>query len=164
MSKRTTVVVMVASVLAVLLGVGGYALGAATAATEDEAASVRNDAQAEAFEEARSSAKDEALARGLRAGQEAGDRAGELAGSDAGQGAGSSSANAEVAAAAAAAEAAERAQNCGAPLFVTGYCPTDEEIAQENQAEALCGPGTASGHEQAAAQGIDCGPIPPIRP
>ena len=157
-------VLLVASVLALVLGVGGYALGAATAPTEDEAASARNNAQAEAFEEARSSAKDEALARGLRAGQKAGDRAGELGGSDAGQGAGSSSANAEVAAAAAAAEAAERAQNCGAPLFPDSSCPTNEEIAQENQAEALCGPGSASGQEQAAAEGIDCGPAPPIRP
>jgi type II secretory pathway pseudopilin PulG len=33
------------------------------------------------------------------------------------------------------AQATERAENCGAPLFVNGYCPTDEQIATENQAE-----------------------------
>jgi hypothetical protein len=66
---------------------------------------------------------------------------------------------AEAAAAAqvaAEAEAAERAANCGAPLFVEGYCPTDEEIARENAAESLCGPGTAAGEAEAAELGIVC--------
>jgi hypothetical protein len=54
------------------------------------------------------------------------------------------------------AQAAERAANCGAPLFVSGYCPTDDEIARENSAESLCGPGTAEGKQQAAEQGIQC--------
>ena len=53
------------------------------------------------------------------------------------------------------AQAAERADNCGAPLFVTGYCPTDEEIAYESQAESLCGGGD---YEQAQAEGVACFP------
>ena len=93
----------------------------------------------------------EGLDRGLRAGQVVGRRTGQLAGAAAGDGAGSDSAGAELAAA----EAAERAENCGATLFPDDVCPTDEEIAAENQAEAVCGPGD---YEQAAALGIDCGP------
>jgi hypothetical protein len=50
----------------------------------------------------------------------------------------------------AALEAAERARNCGAPLFVDGYCPTDEEIAAENQIESVCG------SRDDAELGIDC--------
>jgi hypothetical protein len=52
--------------------------------------------------------------------------------------------------------AGERAKNCGAPLFVNGYCPTDEEIEREGDAEALCGPGTAKGRREAAERGIQC--------
>jgi len=69
------------------------------------------------------------------------------------------------AAAAAAAEAAqqaaiqaraqERAANCGAPLFVDGYCPSDEEVAAGGQSESLCGGGL---YEEARAQGIACFP------
>jgi hypothetical protein len=68
---------------------------------------------------------------------------GRLAGAEIGAKDGGSDAQAQLAAiqqqqveaeqAAAAAEAAERQANCGAPLFVEGYCPTDEEIAQESQ-------------------------------
>jgi hypothetical protein len=53
-------------------------------------------------------------------------------------------------------EARERAANCGAPLFVDDYCPTDAEVALEAQAESLCGPGTLEGREQAAALAIQC--------
>lgn len=54
--------------------------------------------------------------------------------------------------------AAERARNCSVPLFPDGACPTDAELAAEQQAERLCGGGH---HDQAAALGIDCGvPVP----
>lgn len=53
--------------------------------------------------------------------------------------------------------AAQRSRNCGAPLFPEDSCPTDAELAAEQQAEALCGGGH---YDQAAALGIDCGPVP----
>ena len=143
--------------IAALVGAGGYALGAATAPTEDDAVSAREDARAESYAEAKATANDEAQALGFEAGKEVGSRSGELVGTGAGDAEGSGSASAELAAA----EAAERAENCGAPLFVEGYCPTDEEIAYENQAESLCG---GRHYDEAAAQGIDCGPGTSPRP
>jgi hypothetical protein len=142
---------------AIACAASGYAIGTATAPTADDAAAATSKAHEEALVESRSGAHDEALDRGLRAGAEAGRQAGKAAGREEGTGAGSSSADAELAAA----EAAERAANCGAPLFVTGYCPSDEEIAAENQAESLCG---SANYEEAAAQGIDCGPGTSPRP
>lgn len=62
----------------------------------------------------------------------------------------------EEAEAAAQAEAEERAANCGAPLFVEGYCPTDEEIEQESLAESLCGPSDPALAEEAEQYGIEC--------
>jgi hypothetical protein len=147
------IAIAAACVAAIGCAIGGYAIGSSSATTEEDAVSAREDARAEAFAKAKASAYAEARARGHVAGQTAGRRSGELAGTNAGNAEGAGSASAELAAA----EAAERAENCGAPLFVTGYCPTDEEIARENQAEALCGPGTEAGREQAAAMGIDCG-------
>ena len=38
-------------------------------------------------------------------------------------------------------------------MFSEGYCPTDEEVAAENEAESLCGGGH---YEEAARRGIDC--------
>jgi len=149
--------IIIGLVAALACAAGGYAIGAASAPTTDDAAAATTEAHDDAFSESRSSAHDEALDRGHQAGEEAGRQAGEAAGKQAGQGAGASSADAELAAA----EAAERAANCGAPLFVTGYCPTDEEIAAENQAESLCG---GAHYEEAAAQGIDCGPGTSPRP
>jgi hypothetical protein len=151
MSKR--VLGLAAVLVAIACAAGGYAIGAANAPTEDDAAAARDDAYDEAFGDAEADARQSAHARGLVAGKKVGTHAGEAAGTDAGGASGSDSADAELAAA----EAAERAENCGAPLFVTGYCPTDEEIARENQAEALCGPGTEEGREEAAAMGIECG-------
>jgi hypothetical protein len=52
-------------------------------------------------------------------------------------------------------EAAERSRNCDEPLFVEGYCPTDEEVEYESKAESLCGGGK---HEQAKAEGVACFP------
>jgi len=34
------------------------------------------------------------------------------------------------------AEQAERAENCGAPLFVDGSCPTDERLSVEGRVDA----------------------------
>ena len=53
------------------------------------------------------------------------------------------------------AEKAQRAKNCDEPLFVEGYCPTDEEVEQEGKAESLCGGGD---YERAKAEGIPCFP------
>jgi len=98
------------------------------------------------------------MKQGKRAGVAAGERRGNaVGGSDAeAELAAAAEAEAEAAEAAALAETQERAANCGAPLFVDDYCPTDEEIARENSAESLCGPGTAAGREQAAELGIQC--------
>jgi colicin import membrane protein len=156
-------VIVIASVAGIASAAGGYALGASTAPTEEDAISAKENARADAFDQSLADSRDAAHPRGLQAGQRAGGQAGEAAGTEAGAADGSDSASAELAAAeaaaaeqAAAAEAQERAANCGAPLFPDDYCPTDEEIALENQAEALCGPGTAAGREQAAELGIQC--------
>jgi hypothetical protein len=150
-------VIVMTSVAGIASAAGGYALGASTAPTEEDAISARENAREEAFDQSVATSRDAAHSRGLQAGQRAGGRAGEAAGTEAGAADGSESASAELAAA----EAAERDRNCGAPLFVTGYCPTDEEIAAENQAEALCG---GAHYGEAAAQGIDCGPGTSPRP
>lgn len=62
----------------------------------------------------------------------------------------------EEAEAAAQAEAEERAENCGAPLFVEGYCPTDEEIEQENLAESVCGSPDPESAAEEELYGIEC--------
>ena len=116
-----------------------------------------------ASEEASELAYSRSLERGRAEGQRTGALRANQLGTGQGLTRGSEHADAELArieaaeaAAAAAAEAAERAANCGAPLFVEGYCPTDEEIARESAAESLCGPGTAEGAAEAARLGISC--------
>ena len=104
--------------------------------------------------------------RGRLAGRAQGARQGRRAGHGRGRAAGAGAVERRQAAIAEAeaaerqrlaeAEAAERAANCGAPLFVDGYCPTDEEIEREGNAESLCGPGTEEGRREAAALGIQC--------
>jgi hypothetical protein len=126
-------------IIAVACGLGSFELGRENAPTATDASIKQASARQEAFDKAFSSAHQIARHDGEKAGRAAGTRAGHLAGERMGRSDGSSEAGAELAAAQAAAEAAERARNCGAPLFVEGYCPTDEEIAQENRAEAICG-------------------------
>ncbi len=53
-----------------------------------------------------------------------------------------------------AAEAREQSSNCNAPLFAAGACPSDVEVAAEQQAERLCG---GARYDEAAELGIDCG-------
>jgi hypothetical protein len=146
--------------------VGGYALGAADAPTMEES----EQAELQAFTEARRGAFETAFERlrqrGHTSGLEEGQSQGQAAGARRGTGAGEAAAQAELTEIAAAeaeaerqaalAEAQERIENCGAPLFVDGYCPTDEEIELESQAESLCGPGTAEGAAEAAELGITC--------
>jgi hypothetical protein len=154
-TRRRTLIIgtaIIALVFAIGLGAGVLA-----SSTEDEAEKIRSEAFDVAFTEARDAAHEEGMERGLEAGRSAGVRAGRLAGATAGDDAGADSAAGELAAA----EAAERAANCGAPLFPDDVCPTDEEIAAENQAESLCGSGQ---YEEAAALGIDCGPGTSPRP
>jgi hypothetical protein len=145
---------------------GGYLIGTSQAASTDDAAEAQERAHAEALADARTEARAAAHERGLEAGLKEGRDAGARVGTRRGKASGEAEAGSELAqtaeAQAAAAERAaleevrERAANCEAPLFVEGYCPTDEEIARENQAESLCGPGTAEGRREAAALGIQC--------
>jgi hypothetical protein len=145
---------------------GGYLLGSSKAASADDAAEARELAHANALADAQAEAHAAAHDRGFEAGSEEGRAAGARAGDRRGKASGQAEANAVLAEAAeseaaAAEEAAleevrERAANCGAPLFVDDYCPTDEEMAREHQAESLCGPGTAEGRREAAALGIQC--------
>lgn len=121
--------------LAILVGVAGFAIGKANAPTEADASAEQVQAHTSSLQEARASAIEAAQSRGLVAGRRAGRRAGSSEGANAGDSAGSSAASDQLAAS----EAAQRASNCGAPLFVNGYCPTDAEIQQENQAEANAG-------------------------
>jgi hypothetical protein len=142
----------------------GYLIGSSSAPSVEDAGKQR----ASAFVSARKDAMDVAYRRsaaqgrhsGIRAGRRSARRSGEAKGGNAGEG----GANAELAAIAdseAQAEAEERAENCGAPLFVDGYCPTDAEIEQEGLAESLCGPGDEAHAIEAAEQGIQCRPTIP---
>ncbi len=160
--RRLAAVSLLALVVVAAFAAGGHALGERDAVTQQEAVESRREARLAAADKAERDAFAASRARGRRAGFKEGRSAGQRRGNTRGQAAGSARADeraAELAAAqaqaAAEAEAAERARNCGAPLFVPGYCPTDEEIAAENQAESLCGPGH---YEEARAQGISCFP------
>lgn len=122
-------------VIAILCAIGGYAIGKANAPTDQDAEVARAQAHTSSLGEARARALAAARSRGLAAGRQTGQREGSETGHKAGSQAGSSAASSQLAAS----QAAQRAQNCGAPLFVTGYCPTNAEIQQENQAEANAG-------------------------
>ena len=116
-----TVAIAAVSVAVFACAAGGYALGAAGAPTEDDAASARVDGRAEAFEESLTSTRDAAHARGLQAGEKAGSQAGELAGTDSGDADGSTSANADLAAAEAAEIAASTPPLTTLPDGQPGY-------------------------------------------
>ena len=148
------------------LGVAGYALGQANTASKAEA----SEAQRRAFNIAFSAGEDQGrrigVARGVAKGKREGRTAGRRAGARRGLAAGQTAAGQRRQQQAEAVEQQrqqqidsnrkERESNCNAPLFADGYCPTDEEVEQESDAESLCGPGTAEGREKAARQGIDC--------
>jgi len=141
--------------LGVACAVGGFIIGSASAPSRADAEHVRAEAYSDSFGEARTASFASSRARGFRSGRVSGQREGTSDGARRGSGVGAQDADEQLLAAVRA-RAAERAANCNAPLFVTGYCPTDAEVAQENQAESLCGPGTAAGREQAARLGIQC--------
>ena len=155
--------ILVGGLLVLAGGLAGYLIGAGQAPDQAEADAASAEAREVAFDDARELAYSRSLKRGRAEGLRTGALRGDQLGAGQGLTRGSEHADAELvrieeaeAAAAAAAEAAERAANCGAPLFVEGYCPTDEEIAQESAAESLCGPGTAEGAAEAARLGITC--------
>jgi hypothetical protein len=163
-SRRLLIALLVFGALG--LGAAGYGVGAVTAPTDSDAARERQDAERSAFTSSSRRAHAAARREGLRAGRQLGMRRGRKLGRRRGLKAGQQVAERRRAEQAQAAEAQrqqeidqranERAENCNAPLFVEGYCPSDEEVETENQAESLCGPGTEEGRRQAAEQGIDC--------
>jgi hypothetical protein len=165
MSKRRITGVLLGVVVAAGAAVGGYVTGRADSPTREEAERSGAIAEQRAFSSAYARAEARGKARGLVVGRNQGEKRGRRVGRRRGFAAGkkrAEQARAEAAAAVEAerqaaieAQAAERAENCGAPLFVEGYCPTDEQIAAENQAETLCGGGH---YEEARAQGVACFP------
>ena len=157
---RVPALFAVAAALVAVLAVSGYFLGRTAAPGPDEASSVRTGAARAASREAELVAyrrgQLQGRARGLVAGRQAGRKRGSTKGREAGEQR-LAAIQQQRAAAAAAAEAAERRRNCGAPLFAEDYCPTDEEIAQENDIEGLCGPGTEAGKQEALKKyGVRC--------
>jgi hypothetical protein len=160
--------VRIALVVALVLGIGaaGLALGSNEAPNAGDAESAEKAAYRLALKDAAVEAHEESVPHGREAGLQVGERRGADVGHADGQRAGHTAVErrldaiaeqeAQAAAEAAAAEATERAANCGAPLFTEGYCPTDEEIELENNAESLCGPGTPEGRAEAAELGIQC--------
>ncbi len=147
----------------VLLGLaaaGGFLLGQDDAPTKTDAAMDRKQSFGSAMKTSFAVAFPEAKSQGAKAGLKKGRKSGEKDGGAVGSEKGAENAQdeldliaAEQARLAAEAEAAERAANCGASLFVEGYCPTDAEIQQESDAETYCGGGD---YETAAALGIEC--------
>jgi hypothetical protein len=146
-------------------GAGGYLAGRSTAPTRGDAQRAEARAERIAFERTRRQSHARAYRRAVVRGQRDGERRGRRLGAKRGRVAGERAAQERQLQEAAAAEATrqeeiqsrarERAKNCNAPLFADGYCPTDEEVEQEGQAESLCGGGK---YEQARAQGIACFP------
>jgi hypothetical protein len=149
MKRRLGITIAGVVILAVAVGVAGYLVGSSRAPTPQDAVRARSEAHRSSFARALATAHDAARQRGLAAGRATGVKSGTAVGSSRGGAAGSDAANAQVL-------AAQRARNCNAPLFAPGSCPTDAQVAYENQAENLCGSGTAAGREQAARLGIQC--------
>jgi hypothetical protein len=166
MNLRTTLLGLVAIALVAAASTAGYLLGHSRTPDRSDAASARKLAFSTRAHRAEASTRRVARSKGIQAGLAEGRTSGKTAGERHGAGEGEAQAQAELAAQAEAAaeaerqaaleEVQERSANCGAPLFTNGYCPTDAEVEQENQAEALCGPGTAAGEAQAAKLGIQC--------
>jgi hypothetical protein len=130
--------IAIAAVAGIAAAAGGFLIGSASAPTKEEASRIRSEAYTESLADARTASLASSRIRGLEAGRASGQREGARDGARRGAGVGSEDADAQLLAAVRA-RAAERAANCGAPLFVSGYCPTNAEIQQENQAEANAG-------------------------
>jgi hypothetical protein len=164
-ARRITALTAGAAVIVGLAAGLGFVLGSDAAPTDEQARAERRQGFAAALEDAKSEALQRSRPRGLIAGRKVGQAEARRVAKRRGSSDGSSEAEAKLAAiaqeeaeAAARAEAEERAENCGAPLFTPGYCPTDEEIEQEGLAESLCGPGDPALEQEAAEQGIQCRP------
>ena len=160
---RALLIVLGFLLVLALAATTGFAIGSSSAAGRDEAAAMRKQSYRAAFRDSRSDAMAKARRAGVASGLARGAARAMSAGAQRGTRIGSAEAEGELeriatqeAEAAAQAEAEERAANCGAPLFVEGYCPTDEEIEQENLAESLCGPGDPVLAEEAELHGIRC--------
>lgn len=163
--KRTLTLLVVLAVVAGI-SVGGYLVGHSRAPTGADAggakANTRVAAHELAYRKAFDTSRGVAYETGVKEGRDRGRRLGRKLGTRDGESevARRTAALAEDAANSRLAtirnRANERAKNCGAPLFVDGYCPTDAEIEQENNAESLCGPGTVEGKREAARLGIQC--------
>ena len=146
--------------LALLAGSVGYINGSRTAPNLADAQKAFDKAYKSAFEKNRQSALETSMKAAFKAGANNGENEGQKNGGKFGYAEGRKAAEQEVAriaaeqaAAQAAAEEAERRANCGAPLFVNGYCPTDAELQYEMDAETYCGGGL---YAEAAARGIQC--------
>jgi hypothetical protein len=118
-------------------GAIGFLVAFAFASSDSEARQAKAASFRLARKQAQASAFRRAAVRGRQAGIKVGRQSAKWEAGTQGRQNGEAEAEAQLAAIAAAeAEAQERAENCGAPLFVEGYCPTDAEIEQEDQAES----------------------------
>jgi hypothetical protein len=147
----------------VAAGAIGFALGSSAAPDQQEADDARVESFRAAFTSSKAAAFGQARRRGVTKGLKQGRARAERVGLRRGDDAGAKEAGVvlaeiaqEEAEAAAQAEAEERAENCGAPLFVEGYCPTDEEIEQENLAESVCGSPDPESAAEEELYGIEC--------
>lgn len=151
--------IAIAVLLAVAAGALGYLVGKDSAPDDAEARLAQNLAYARAMPVAERSAYLPARRSGFKVGLARGARSGATLGTRRGGSAGDNAAKAEErriaeeqeAIEAAEREAAEQAaaeaetetetRYCNVPLFIDGYCPTQAEIEQENQAEGEAGIG-----------------------
>ncbi len=159
MNRKRWIAMALAAVVGLAVA-GGFLLGQDAAPTKADAAKDRKQSFGTAMKTSFAAAFTKARTHGVKSGLKKGRKSGEKEGGAAGSEKGAEKAQdeldliaAEQARLAAEAEAAERAANCGAPLFVEGYCPTDAEIQQESDAESYCGGGD---YETAASLGIEC--------
>ena len=134
--------------VALLIGIGGYGVGASTAPTPEEAAEVERDRFRDARERALRSSFVEAKARGLRAGAKKGRDAALRKGRTAGGSAGSSDADIELAAIA----EEEAAKGIPSDLAPGEYLPPIPPGATEPNPTELCNQAPIS----AAALGYSC--------
>lgn len=155
MNRAFVVTIVVVGLLAA--GTIGYLVGANAAPDDAEARLAQSAAYARALPSAERSAYLQARRTGVQAGIDAGMRRGERLGARRGKSAGEDAAKAEEkrlaeereaieiaereAAEQATAEAEAETRYCNVPLFIDGYCPTQAEIEQENQAEGEAGIG-----------------------
>jgi hypothetical protein len=149
--------------LVAAIPLAGYGIGASRASTAEEAAKETAASRQAAFDGARESALAAARKEGRDAGAAQGRRRGAVEGAQRGKAAGESEVAARQAEEAArqAEEAAESQEGLVYCLLGPNRWCTREERNQSLNIEGLCGGGH---YEEAAAQGIDCGPGTSPRP